>query len=188
MVSEYCFLWIHWWATCMTKAEWATWMQAIGSVLALGIAVWIPIALRTQDMRQRKSAALTAAEIVIAGIRVTLEPTVGLLSAIQSQLNQEIGGNFSEAHVTTSLEIFQGLPYPNEAQLHKVGIFFLDVAHVLVRASNRQIQCALLFQTLKAQYRFDISPSEGQKTLTKQIVAACLLDFKMAQEVLEKIP
>lgn len=40
--QEYCFLWIDWWATCMTKAEWSGWMQAIGSAIALLIAVAIP--------------------------------------------------------------------------------------------------------------------------------------------------
>lgn len=36
--QEYCFFWIDWWATCMTKAEWSGWMQAIGAVLAIGFS------------------------------------------------------------------------------------------------------------------------------------------------------
>lgn len=40
--QEYCFLWIDWWATCMTKAEWSGWMQAIGAALALVVAIALP--------------------------------------------------------------------------------------------------------------------------------------------------
>lgn len=40
--QEYCFLWIDWWPMCMTKAEWSGWMQAIGSALALAIAIGLP--------------------------------------------------------------------------------------------------------------------------------------------------
>lgn len=40
--QEYCLLGIDWWATCMTKAEWSGWMQAIGAIVALFIAIGIP--------------------------------------------------------------------------------------------------------------------------------------------------
>lgn len=42
--AEYCVLakQEHWWTVCMTKAEWSGWMQAIGSVVALAIAIWLP--------------------------------------------------------------------------------------------------------------------------------------------------
>lgn len=33
--EEFCFLWRNWWAICMTKSEWASWVQAIGSVVAI---------------------------------------------------------------------------------------------------------------------------------------------------------
>jgi hypothetical protein len=39
--QEYCLLWIPHWSACMTKAEWSGWMQAIGSVLAIYVAVRI---------------------------------------------------------------------------------------------------------------------------------------------------
>lgn len=33
--DEYCFLWIDWWATCLTKSEWASWVQVIGVFVAI---------------------------------------------------------------------------------------------------------------------------------------------------------
>jgi hypothetical protein len=40
--QEYCFLWIDHWSMCMTKAEWSGWMQAVGSALALALAIGLP--------------------------------------------------------------------------------------------------------------------------------------------------
>ncbi len=40
--QEYCLLWINWWPTCMTKSEWSGWLQFVGSILALFIAISIP--------------------------------------------------------------------------------------------------------------------------------------------------
>lgn len=39
--TEYCFLAINWWSTCMTKAEWSGWVQAVGSIAAIVAAAWI---------------------------------------------------------------------------------------------------------------------------------------------------
>jgi len=38
---EYCFLWINHWSMCMTKSEWAGWMQSIGAILAILAAIVI---------------------------------------------------------------------------------------------------------------------------------------------------
>lgn len=55
--QEYCFLWIDWWATCMTKAEWSGWMQAIFSVLAiLTSAVLVRLQLRHNELMIKRSA------------------------------------------------------------------------------------------------------------------------------------
>lgn len=39
--AEYCLMWINHWATCMPRAEWSAWTQAVGAVVALAIALWI---------------------------------------------------------------------------------------------------------------------------------------------------
>ncbi|WP_406626148.1 hypothetical protein [Acidovorax sp. SDU_ACID1] len=55
--QEYCFLWIDWWATCMTKAEWSGWMQAIGSLVALIIAIALPYWQTRQSHRKNHRLA-----------------------------------------------------------------------------------------------------------------------------------
>jgi hypothetical protein len=38
---EFCLLGINWWPLCMAKGEWASWVQAVFSVVAIGAAIWI---------------------------------------------------------------------------------------------------------------------------------------------------
>ncbi|MEJ5125812.1 hypothetical protein WH367_07110 [Comamonas sp. MYb21] len=52
---EYCFLWIDHWATCMTKGEWSGWMQFVGSILALIIAISIPL-IQNRNSRKKNLA------------------------------------------------------------------------------------------------------------------------------------
>lgn len=38
-LEEYCFLWVNHWSTCMTRAEWAAWAQAIVGLVAIRAAL-----------------------------------------------------------------------------------------------------------------------------------------------------
>lgn len=58
--QEYCFLWIDWWPTCMTKAEWSGWMQAIGSAIALMVAIGIGLHQAKEGRRVAQEAAWRA--------------------------------------------------------------------------------------------------------------------------------
>lgn len=58
---EYCFLFVQWWPFCMTKAEWSGWMQAVGSVAAIGVAIWIPWNAQREQTRQARKQALAFA-------------------------------------------------------------------------------------------------------------------------------
>ena len=39
--TDSCLLSIHWWALCMSKAEWAGWVQAIGAIVAIAGSAWV---------------------------------------------------------------------------------------------------------------------------------------------------
>lgn len=122
--QEYCFLWIDWWATCMTKAEWSGWMQALGSVFAIGFSGAIAArqikAARTEAETDRFEARRLAAnirqlddlkrsEMLMAILTVTLTAC----TKTQERLNQ---GEFHKtptsllAHLTECADQILGLP------------------------------------------------------------------------------
>lgn len=57
VADEYCFLWLNLGLTSMNKAEWASWVQAIGSLIALGLTLH----LACSGQRQQQNAATRAA-------------------------------------------------------------------------------------------------------------------------------
>lgn len=61
--QEYCLLFIDWWPICMTKSEWAGWMQAFFSVLAIAAAAWIAT---FQASRARQEVAAREAKEALA--------------------------------------------------------------------------------------------------------------------------
>ncbi|MDM0032090.1 hypothetical protein QTI33_08050 [Variovorax sp. J22P271] len=55
---EYCFLWIDWWPLCMAKGEWSGWAQAFGAILALAIAILLPVKARREECRDAHDVLL----------------------------------------------------------------------------------------------------------------------------------
>ena len=73
--QEYCFLWIDWWATCMTKAEWSGWMQAIGAALALLAACQPPAQLLVEKANVQLSPVTDNPSVLYFTIRGGPEDT-----------------------------------------------------------------------------------------------------------------
>lgn len=84
--QEYCFLWIDWWATCMTKAEWSGWMQAAGAMLALTIAIGVPWWDQRRQRSERLKKAAHDADITIRFHSELFETNEGMLRVAISHL------------------------------------------------------------------------------------------------------
>lgn len=76
--AEYCFLakQDHWWTVCMTKAEWSGWMQAIGAVVALAIAIYLPHRERLRSNRE--------ARVFVSAFAANL---IGILVAVKKHVD-----------------------------------------------------------------------------------------------------
>lgn len=61
---QFCFFWIDHWSTCMTKAEWASWAQGIGTIGALFLTVWVAWWSSTTQSRQASAALQKLQEAV----------------------------------------------------------------------------------------------------------------------------
>lgn len=76
---EICLLWGNWqiqqWWSCMTKTEWAGWLQFVGAVTAIGVAFWIA---RHQISVERRRDARLAASLIM--------PFAGALQAVNQKL------------------------------------------------------------------------------------------------------
>lgn len=67
--DEYCFLWIDWWVTCLTKSEWAAW----ASFFAVAITLWFTYrSSKKNDIRINKKSQI-AMRVLISQLRLVLE-------------------------------------------------------------------------------------------------------------------
>ena len=58
---DWCLLWQWGWeAACMPRSEWASWVQAIGSVAAIGLGMWA--VQRAHRLEQQREVARAEAE------------------------------------------------------------------------------------------------------------------------------
>lgn len=80
--EEYCLLWLNWWPVCMNKSEWASWIQAGGSLIALVITICLARSAQTERRRGALNAALLFAH------RLDLM-VIGLAYACKCQLARE---------------------------------------------------------------------------------------------------
>lgn len=86
---EYCLLAIQWWPLCMTRTDWASWVQAVGSIAAVLLAMFVfhrqaKQAIDLEDARLRVQkigrlqvvlAMLNNAETILAMLEADLEHT-----------------------------------------------------------------------------------------------------------------
>jgi hypothetical protein len=72
---EFCLFFVNWWPMCMAKGEWASWAQAIGSVAAIGVAIWVPWNLQRREAR----AQLFAVDPYVAAGSFCPSPTMPVL-------------------------------------------------------------------------------------------------------------
>lgn len=131
--QEYCFLWIDWWATCMTKAEWSGWMQAIGAVVALFL-VWLQTTrqiaadrlARKEEHASRVRGTMVRAEHVVKELRHLCEKSQLVASSIalgilKPEAVQETRDLFDGLGMQLMLLPFWDIPEPSLAiELHKV--------------------------------------------------------------------
>jgi hypothetical protein len=68
-VPEFCLVGIDHWSTCMTKAEWSGWTQAVGAIAAILVGA---MAVRWQVRRQAREARIAAINDELALVKSTI--------------------------------------------------------------------------------------------------------------------
>ncbi|NKI96638.1 hypothetical protein [Rhizobacter sp. SG703] len=64
---QYCLLWLHNWdAVCMPRSDWASWMQAFAAVVALAIAVGVPLLQHRHAEARAEESRLREEERVLS--------------------------------------------------------------------------------------------------------------------------
>jgi hypothetical protein len=119
--SEYCFMWIDWWGTCMTKEEWSGWAQ----FLAVAFTLLAPYAITYRKKKQAKKLMITLIE--------DINFNLGFLKAIARDAAS--ADKEDAEHVLTDIEMrFKYLREPIYLQLDALNMLSPATAVQLLTA------------------------------------------------------
>lgn len=154
--------------TCMlvphvSAANCAGWVQAWGSLIAICIAIWVPFALRQQELRQKRTGELTAAQIVAENVSLMLDPVVGIFMTFRRQIEERIEEQLTNQMLSPMFELLGSSPLPTEEQLLRLNALDLDIAKDLTRACSRAMQTHSLLRTLTMQNDRGYEQTLGQR-------------------------
>jgi hypothetical protein len=150
--TEYCFAWAHlWWPwhwwLCMTKGEWASWAQGIGTLAAVLVAVGVYVAdycaTRRQAVASAKVHALALRHVLVAAL-AALE---GYGSRIEAIVKKE-----DLVDLQDLLEEVDELPLPPLDLLQ--GVVIVDGGKV----TSKLIEAYGLINSLRERLAFDAKP------------------------------
>ena len=109
--QEYCLFGLNHWSTCMQKAEWASWAQLVGSIVAMYVAFMIghrqSVAAAKLEASRRaadRNDRLGAFVVVLRAIELTV---VGLRSAIEHPGEGPQDARFALMDSAVALESFK---------------------------------------------------------------------------------
>lgn len=102
---EYCLLWIDWWPLCMTKAEWSGWVQAIGSVAAIGLSVWVVQRQHRLELRRQAIADWHAKRVALQGALQTMSGVLGVADKVANIARHRAPVLMDLFHLTIELEV-----------------------------------------------------------------------------------
>ena len=139
----------------VSPADWAAWVQAVGSVIAIFSVIW----LAHTDERRRHSRELQNAAIAAIAVRMLLTPVQGLLPVICEATSRYAT---TDAHPNNFALIGKQLGnavLPTEEQLHRLTEVPSDAASDLAYAVG-QIRQAKLFAEIAYQTSPELESNE----------------------------
>lgn len=133
--EQFCLFWIDHWLTCLTKEQWAVWVQAVGGTLALLIAIAVPWGIRRHELQVAKEADMARAHIIAASLLVEMKRTIGCLEATMGWVK-----DFMENGAALNLSVIQhqldGLRLPLESDLLAIQTVDTKLALTLTRCTR----------------------------------------------------
>jgi hypothetical protein len=110
--TEYCLLWADrwlpladpWWL-CMQKAEWSGWAQAVGAIVALALAILLPVKARRDAETEAKATAMKAA----AQLEHVSKEMIAACTSQNWELFQSLRHSLADACTVMQLVPFQQL-------------------------------------------------------------------------------
>lgn len=160
-------------STATPTSEWPAWVQAVGSILAILVAIAIPMHQRGVEHREAKRAAALRARVTASGLREWLTGAVEVVETHLVELTapRALGNESYSEHRSALLSLY----IPSDAQLFELAPELPDCAERLTRART------LLWQVLRRMEQQSTTES-GAKRMEEELgLAASLMKRSLAE-------
>lgn len=124
--------------------ECASWAQAVGSIIALCIAIWIPFQMKKADQRRQRESELAEAHVACATVTTMYSSAIGFLESFIEELNAYRNGG-EPPHARTLLKRAQSLGAPTEPHLAALYHADRELALSTVRGFHHLAQIKRVF-------------------------------------------
>lgn len=126
----------------------AAWVQAIGSLLAVAIAIYVPYNLHMKDLKRQREAEIAHAHVVAASVALMLTPAISAVKAFVREANA-VDINRGVISPRIWLQRFNMLVKPTDQQVLLLEPGSREMALAIARGFNRieqlrQVTLALL--------------------------------------------
>lgn len=127
---------------CLTKSEWASWVQAIGSIVALGVAIAVPYYLDKKNANRKTDGEKFRARLFLTKTFANIEVSKKHLESSLKEFNvgsKEIGKDYNTdgsgapnqiraTRFSAANKIFNKIKLPSEDDLLHVSYISVPVA------------------------------------------------------------
>jgi hypothetical protein len=107
---EYCLLWVPHWSMCMTKSEWATWVQGVGTVAAIAVSAGFVLWQHRNDKKKKEAAEISSDLQKIELMRSSLNHFYHLARHLKDDLLKGSVNDEVAEEVTFAYTVVRDLP------------------------------------------------------------------------------
>lgn len=113
---DYCLFNSDRFVPCMPQEDWASWTQAVFSVLALVVAIGIALYQTRKQHRRERAAQVAAAKVVAASLGVSISMAMTVLLSIKDSCTRSLK-KAEPMDMTSHRDSLEKVVLPSEAQV-----------------------------------------------------------------------
>nr|WP_199040404.1 hypothetical protein [Dyella sp. ASV24] len=173
--------------SAMTASEWAAWVQAIGSIAAIGVAIWVPYRLAAKAANVREAEDHRKAMAMGLAVRFELQRIKWPLTRILNQWPEGTGAPMMiDLGEGGRREIFEEFKFPkgiaeHYARFHELG----EAADDALLATAHAEDVSQLLTTIEIDLMH--SGGDNQATLEKQLRSKIVSSLKHTNRAISLI-
>jgi len=166
----------------VSDANCASWVQAWGSIAAIGAAIAIAYVQRRSEAASARLIARVRAEVAGTSVLLMLTPILGGLSAIRHEVKGSQLGMNGEA----LLNIMQRMSFPTEQELTALADHLPQCARTLIQGRNLARQGQMAIELVAQQISAAGLAMKSQLGLVDEVLGLAEERFKLAYRMLDE--